>query len=211
MFLDCIFAIALVFGSSRGAVRCETEDDLDFDICGLVDMKDEVLFDICDRIGLSMEEHVLPFLFEDDENSGDPRSYSHEEYVRGAEECLLVENELSQLGEDELDSLEMEALEDDPELLAQVITDVLKQDDMLLREIAYKLETDGASKQAVLQVADLLSGEQLENRADVVGFLLAELLQDNPNILDEFDEAIAALLDDDQIASGPSHTADEEL
>ena len=96
-------------------------------------------------------------------------------------------------------------------LSPQVITDVLKQDSMLLREIANKLETDEASKQAVSQVADLLGGEQLENRADVVGFLLAELLQDNPYILDEFDEAIAALLDEDQIASGPSHTADEEL
>jgi len=88
---------------------------------------------------------------------------------------------------------------------------VLKQDDMLLREIANKLETDEASKHAVLQLADLLGGEKLENRADAVGFLLAELLQDNPDILDEFDEAISAMLDDDQIASGPSHTTDGEL
>jgi len=120
--------ILLLVESSR-AVRCETEDDLDFEICGLFDMKDEVLFDICDRIGLSMEEHVLPYLFEDDETGDDPgsssdvsasRVYTHEEYVRGAEECLLVEKEMSELGEDDLDNLEREALEDDPELLAQV-------------------------------------------------------------------------------------------
>jgi len=132
MMRETCFSMAMVIlllvESSR-AVRCETEDDLDFEICGLFDMKDEVLFDICDRIGLSMEEHVLPYLFEDDETGDDPgsssdvsasRVYTHEEYVRGAEECLLVEKEMSELGEDDLDNLEREALEDDPELLAQV-------------------------------------------------------------------------------------------
>lgn len=31
---------------------CETEEDLDFEACDLKDLKDEVLKDICNRIGL---------------------------------------------------------------------------------------------------------------------------------------------------------------
>lgn len=87
----------------------------------LDDLSKTELKKICDRIGLSMEEHVLPYLFEEDENDvNESAGYTHEEYVRGAEECLLVEKELSELGEEDIHSFEREALEDDPELLAQV-------------------------------------------------------------------------------------------
>ena len=58
-----------------------------------------------------MFEHVFPYLDEeDDEEDGTPvtdkTSYTHEQYVSGAEECLLIEEELIQLEKDDPDYLE---------------------------------------------------------------------------------------------------------
>mmetsp|Transcript_23159 Transcript_23159/g.49559 ORF Transcript_23159/g.49559 Transcript_23159/m.49559 type:complete len:231 (+) Transcript_23159:138-830(+) len=187
---------------------CETEEDLDFDSCDLKDLKDEVLTEICNRIGLDMDGHVLPYLHEDEgEKSGDDgdattRTYTHEDFVRGAEECLMIEDEIDQLEEEDpdyLEKLERDALMDDPEIVAEVIADVLKQDEssQLLKDIASKLVTD--APQIVKEIEGMLGeGEKLEDRPDVVGYIIAKLLseQEHVDILGELDEALAELVED---------------
>jgi hypothetical protein len=81
--------------------ECLTENDLDFESCDLVHLSNAALNDICERIGLDMEGHVLPALYgmDEDEEAGvgeiKSRDFTHDDYVRGAEECLLIEDEVS--------------------------------------------------------------------------------------------------------------------
>ncbi len=84
--------------------ECETEQDLDFESCDLIHLSDEALNDICLRIGLDLKGHVLPALLgmDEDEEAGvgevKERVYTHEDFVRGAEECLMIEDEVSRMG-----------------------------------------------------------------------------------------------------------------
>ena len=159
-----------------------------------------------------MIAHVIPFLKEEEEEEGETadgfkgdtatRKYTHEDYVAGAEECLLIEEEMAELEDadpDYLDQLEREALAEDPELVAEIVTDVLKQDETLLKEIASSLEKD--APEAVKDADGMLEdGQKLENRPDVVGFIVAKLLGDEENfgLLDKFDEALSEHFFDDE-------------
>lgn len=187
------------------ALQCETERDLNFEDCNLIDLTDEVLTGICNRIGLDMIEHVLPTIVDDeaedtpnkeDGSSGDVKKYTHEQYARGAEECLLVEAEMDRLAKEDpeaLDQLEREALEDDPALLAEIISDVLSQDKQLLKDVATKIKNADDKAEIVKDITEemLNDGEQLEDRPDILGYLVATIIIDDPEFLDEFDEQLA--------------------
>jgi len=172
--------------------------------------------DICNRIGLDIVEHVLPYVLEEEESDDDnadensssnkddttiTKTYTHEEYVLGAEECLNIEAEMIELEESDpnyLDQLERESLAEDPEIVAEIISDVLRQDEKLLKDIAEKLLKDAPD--VVKEMEGMLGDEKLNTRPDVVGFVIATLLsvpdQDNAiSILDEFDNALAKLFD----------------
>lgn len=186
---------------------CETEEDLDFESCNLKDLKDDVLKEICNRMGLDMESQVLPFLYDEEYEYLDEygytttRTYSHDDFVKGAEECLEIYDEMEHLEEEDpeyLAQLEREALLEDPETVAEIISDVLKQDDALLKEIAAKLEKD--APETIKEMEGMLGeGEKLEGRPDVVGFVIAKLLSEDKNLdlLDEFDEALSEYYLDD--------------
>jgi hypothetical protein len=151
-----------------------------------------------------MTSHVLPYLLDEEESkegtSGEggesaSTTYTHEDFVRGAEECLLIEDEMNRLENEDPDylaQLEREALVDDPDIVAEIVADVLKQDNILLKEIATKLMSD--VPELVNDMNSMLGeGEKLENRPDIVGLIVAQLLSDDQNldILDEFDEALS--------------------
>ena len=92
----CLLQILLI--QARG--ECLTEDDLDFESCYLADLSNSALNEICERIGLDLEGHVLPALLGMDEDEeadvgeAKERDYTHDDYVRGAEECLMIEDEV---------------------------------------------------------------------------------------------------------------------
>jgi hypothetical protein len=186
------------------ALQCETERDLNFEECNLIDLTDEVLTGICNRIGLDMIEHVLPTIVDEAEDTpnkedgsgGDVKKYTHEQYARGAEECLLVEAEMDRLAKEDpeaLDQMEREALEDDPALLAEIISDVLSQDKQLLKDVATKIKKADDKAEIVKDITEemLNEGEQLEDRPDILGYLVATIIIDDPEFLDEFDEQLA--------------------
>ena len=184
------------------ALQCETERDLNFEECNLIDLTDEVLTGICNRIGLDMIEHVLPTIVDEEEEtpnkdgSGDVKKYTHEQYARGAEECLLVEAEMDRLAKEDpeaLDQMEREALEDDPALLAEIISDVLSQDEQLLKDVATKIKKADDKAEIVKDITEemLNEGEQLEDRPDILGYLVATIIVDDLEFLDEFDEQLA--------------------
>ena len=153
-----------------------------------------------------MFEHVFPYLDEEDEEEDgddsnskvtDKTSYTHEQYVSGAEECLLIEEELIQLEKDDpdyLEELENDAITKDPAMVAEIIADVLKQDEKLLEDIATKLIKD--APETVKGMEGMLGeNEKLHSRPDVVGYILAMMISEDENLdlLDEFDEALTAL------------------
>lgn len=80
--------------------ECLTEQDLDFESCDLIHLPDAALNGICQRTGLDMEGHVLPALLgmDEDEEAGvgetAERTFTHDDYVKGAETCLEIEDEV---------------------------------------------------------------------------------------------------------------------
>eukprot|EP00574_Skeletonema_japonicum_P010707 CAMPEP_0201718044 /NCGR_PEP_ID=MMETSP0593-20130828/3630_1 /ASSEMBLY_ACC=CAM_ASM_000672 /TAXON_ID=267983 /ORGANISM="Skeletonema japonicum, Strain CCMP2506" /LENGTH=227 /DNA_ID=CAMNT_0048208223 /DNA_START=20 /DNA_END=703 /DNA_ORIENTATION=+ len=195
LLLQSITQLHLVHGA------CETEDDVDFDKCNLIDLSDQVLTGICSRIGLDMVEHVLPTIVddEDDKNTngeGGTKEYTHEQYAMGAEECIMVEAEMERLAvEDpaELERMEREAMAEDPDILAEIIADVLEQDVQLLTDVATKIRdaTDHADIVKDIVEGMLSEGEKLEDRPDVLGYLVATIVIEDPDFLDEFDDQLA--------------------
>lgn len=202
LLLQSITLFHLVHGA------CETEDDLDFETCNLIDLSDQVLTGICNRIGLDMVEHVLPTLVDDEDEEGDNNSngggeegttkkvYTHEQYAMGAEECIMVEAEMERLAiedPEELERMELEAMAEDPEILAEIIADVLEQDEKLLTDVATKIKdaTDHADIVKDIVEGMLNEGEKLEDRPDVLGYLVATIMIEDPDFLDEFDSQLA--------------------
>ena len=85
-----------------------------------------------------------------------------------------------------LEELEREALLEDPEIFAEMITHIISKDEDLLKEIVAKLSED---KELMADASDLLAdGETLENKPEVVGILLAKYLSEDPSLLDEFEK-----------------------
>jgi len=129
------------------------------------------------------------------ESSSATRTHAHADYVRAAEECLLIEDEMERLEVDDpeyLSELEREVLRDDPTIVAEIIENVLEGDEELLRGIASKLIED--APEIVREMEGMLGeGERLEGRPDVVAFIVARLLSDDQNLdlLDEFDAALS--------------------
>ncbi len=202
---------------------CETEDDLDFETCNLIDLSDAVLTGICNRIGLDMIEHVLPTIVddeEDDNNSngeGEKKVYTHEQYAMGAEECIMVEAEMERLAmedPEELERMEREAMAEDPDILAEIIADVLEQDEKLLTDVATKIKEATNHADIVKDIVEgmLNEGEKLEDRPDILGYLVATIMVEDPDFLDEFDDQLAESFfeyDDEDWEEGDETMGDE--
>ena len=189
-----IQSITSLFDLVQGA-PCETEDDLDFEGCNLIQLSDQVLTDICNRIGLDMEEHVLPTIIDDDD-MGEKKAYTHEHYALGAEECIMVEAEMERLVEEdpeELERMEREAMAEDPDILAEIIADVLQQDAKLLKDVAAKIKDAVDHADIVKDITEnmLNEGDKLEDRPDILGYLVASIMVEDPEFLDEFDAQLS--------------------
>jgi hypothetical protein len=89
--------------------------------------------------------------------------------------------------------LEREALKDDPTMVAEIIANVLGDDDVLLTNIISKLRTDAPDVVRDME-GMLLEGEPLGSRPDVVAIIIARLLSDEQNLdlLDEIDDALSS-------------------
>eukprot|EP00573_Skeletonema_grethae_P010476 CAMPEP_0201698114 /NCGR_PEP_ID=MMETSP0578-20130828/17248_1 /ASSEMBLY_ACC=CAM_ASM_000663 /TAXON_ID=267565 /ORGANISM="Skeletonema grethea, Strain CCMP 1804" /LENGTH=230 /DNA_ID=CAMNT_0048184557 /DNA_START=12 /DNA_END=704 /DNA_ORIENTATION=- len=201
LLLQSITLFHLVHGA------CETEDDLDFEKCNLIDLSDRVLTGICNRIGLDMIEHVLPTIVDDDDEDNNNNNsngageegtkvYTHEQYAMGAEECIMVEAEMERLAvedPEELERMEREAMAEDPDILAEIIADVLEQDEKLLTDVASKIKDATIHADIVKDIVEgmLNEGEKLEDRPDVLGYLVATIMVEDPDFLDEFDDQLA--------------------
>jgi len=95
-------------------------------------------------------------------------------------------NRLEDEDPDFLEQLEREALLEDPEVFAEMISQIISKDESLLKEVSAKLAEDN---DIMADLGDMLEeNETLEERPDVLGRLLAKYLSEDPSLLDEFDE-----------------------
>jgi hypothetical protein len=114
-------------------------------------------------------------------------------------------NRLQDEDPDYLEQLEREALLEDPEIFAEMITQIISKDESLLKEITAKLSQD---KVLMVDANELLEeNESLEDRPEVLGILLAKYLSEDPSLLDEFDE----LFELDEGFDGMDGAGDREL
>ena len=142
--LFSIFFILLGVSVLTASAGCVTEEDLDFESCNLKDLQIPALEAICDRLGLNMEEHMFPYMFEDDdadEGKGERSATverSKEDYEEAALQCLTIEEEMERMLEedpDALEELERQLMADDPSLLAEIVADVLAESPDLIKEL----------------------------------------------------------------------------
>ena len=168
-----------------------------------------------------MVDHVLPAIVDEDDDNpaivdeATKKVYTHEQYALGAEECLMVEAEMERLAKEDpeaLDRMEREALEDDPDILAEIISDVLQQDVQLLNEVAAKIKAADDKAEIVKDITEgmLSEGETLEDRPDVLGYLVATIMVEDPSFLDEFDSQLAEGIDEQEIVYWDEMNQDEE-
>ena len=155
---------------------CEAETDLDFVTCTLDDLSEDALRDICRRIGLDLETEVLSYLFESDNDGkvGDiERRTYHSDFVKAAEECLSVDFETDGQWYDP-DELQLDS--------EVAITDILIQDEDLLKEIVTRLSKGRPELIEEIKSNGIMMHDEegLEDRPDVVAFYLTSMLSDDP-------------------------------
>ena len=117
-----------------------TEYDVDSKSCNLSDLPIPGLGAICNRVGLNMHTLMFPDMDEERVALGDKldKTRTKADYVEAATQCLLIEQEMERMLEDDpeaLDSLEKELLDKDDSMLAEVIADVLGQNTELTKQL----------------------------------------------------------------------------
>ena len=193
------------------AAKCESEEDLDFVTCDLKHLSKDALRSICTRVGLDLEKHIFPILdaeiggIDDDASPEVQVERSIEEYVWAAHECLLIEDEVDEMEDEDpegLEALEMAMLEDDPALLAEVITDVLESNPTLLQDLEEELKREDPEHYQGM-IEELAEGESLIDRPELVADLISLMLAENP------DRALIDEIDDHMIHDGDNPDSEE--
>lgn len=139
LLLLVLFAVSTKVEASTK--QCVSEEDLDFESCNLKDLSIPALEDICDRLGLNMESHMFPYLFDDDSEDGESsetKERTKEDYIEAAIQCLTIEEEMDRMMEEDpeaLEALERQLISEDPSLLAEIVADILAQNPDLIKEL----------------------------------------------------------------------------
>jgi hypothetical protein len=202
--------IPLVLASEEG--ECKTIDDVDEDKCKIEDLSVEALREVCGRLGLSVENQVFPYLFDEevegDEDELTPESKpvatkerTHDDYIKAAIECLSIEEEMEGMLLDEDEDLqsffEQDLLEEDPEMLTEIMAELLTNDGNLLAQIEKQIkEEDPELYQELLDEMNEDEGDgkandgmlkSLKDRPDLVAEVLSQMIMNDPSMLEDFD------------------------
>mmetsp|Transcript_28053 Transcript_28053/g.39511 ORF Transcript_28053/g.39511 Transcript_28053/m.39511 type:complete len:237 (+) Transcript_28053:157-867(+) len=183
--------------SSSGT--CLTFDDVDFESCNLEDLPDKELKEICSRLGLDMETDIFSYVFDEDEDGendaaaakkkeedNETKEWTHKDYVAGAYECLLIEQEFndSEAHAPDIDDI----LEEDPQFLNNLIAQLMETDPEIIDEVEVEMKRDHPEFWDDLD-GDMKEGETLKDRPDILSQILLQSLRDDPEILYQlFDE-----------------------
>lgn len=177
--------------------ECLTEKDLNSETCNVEDLPIPALKAICDRVGLDVEKDVFPYLFLEidsegtinKQKSGDltAKDMTHSDYVSGAYECLQIEQEF--WDEDPNGIATENALEEDVELLADDIAELLMMQPELVKDLEDEIKRDEPGLWDLIQL-ELEDGETLADREDILIELLIILIKEDADIFDRLFEGI---------------------
>lgn len=185
--------------SSSPKENCMTEYDVDSKSCNLSDLPIPGLEAICDRVGLNMHTLMFPDMDEERVALGDKldETRTKADYVEAATQCLLIEQEMERMLEDDpeaLDSLEKELLDKDDSMLAEVIADVLGQNAELTKQLEDEIKNDNPELHKVL-LEELGEGETLSSRLDILADVVTVMLKDDDTFLDMLEEELMEKID----------------
>lgn len=163
-------------------IKCETADDLDFESCNPDNLPIDELKVICESIGLNTEDDVFPHIFHDDEGSPvQKKIHTQEDYAKAAYECILVADETEH-------HFDHDMLDDHPELMAEIVTEVMGDNPSLIGDLVLELKKDDPALWGSI-AADLASGQTLTERPEIISELVHAMIdQDLIGIEFEDDE-----------------------
>eukprot|EP00542_Grammatophora_oceanica_P018200 CAMPEP_0194049362 /NCGR_PEP_ID=MMETSP0009_2-20130614/30508_1 /TAXON_ID=210454 /ORGANISM="Grammatophora oceanica, Strain CCMP 410" /LENGTH=229 /DNA_ID=CAMNT_0038695501 /DNA_START=136 /DNA_END=825 /DNA_ORIENTATION=- len=204
--LQFFLVVVLLFVSTMplaSAKKCETEEDVDHVECTMEQLTDEALSAICERMNISLQDEIFPYILQD-LNEADPNEYDdgeleaeiasikkqdHAAYVAAAYECLMIE--------EHLDSLEQAPDgEHDPFVLANIVKDIIEREPGVVRELEAEIKKENPEMWNEIK-SELKAGETLLDRPDLLGELVKGMLEDEPDLLYELDEELNGEDDDD--------------
>lgn len=173
--------------------QCLVEEDLDFETCNVDDLPIDSLKAICTRLGLDMEENILSYLLEEEdegEASADQekaaanpdKEYTRENYVAGAYECLLIEQEMYEMEDEGMNPEDF--LAEDPEFLADIVKQMIEADPNIIKEVEEELKQEEPEFWNELS-KKLKEGETLKDRPDLMAELLLHAVSEEPSLFEE--------------------------
>mmetsp|Transcript_5044 Transcript_5044/g.6661 ORF Transcript_5044/g.6661 Transcript_5044/m.6661 type:complete len:235 (-) Transcript_5044:168-872(-) len=178
--------------SSSGT--CLTYEDVDFESCNVEDLPVKELKEICERLGLDMESDIFSYIFDEhedgetdaaaaakkEEKDNETKEWTHKDYVAGAYECLLIEQEFN---DNEADAPNIDdILEEDPEFLNNLIAQLMEHDPEIIDEVEMEMKRDHPEFWDDLD-GNMKEGETLKDRPDMLSQILLQSLRDDPEIL----------------------------
>lgn len=177
----------------------ESIDDLDLERCDLAELSIPELRRICYLVGLDVEDEVFPYLVNEQQvpMSKDVSKLQKADYVIAAKECLSLKEEMEVMLEQDQE-LEKNLLQEDPGLLAEVMSDILTTDPQLYEKIVEYIQRDEPELyQELVEEADSsIDGnfsrnilKSLTNHPDLIADFVEQMLVTDPNFFDVVDEA----------------------
>jgi hypothetical protein len=117
---------------------CLNEKHLDPQECRLEDLKDSALKDICGRMGIDVENDVLPYY------TPHGAVIEHQDFVRAAHECLLAERDVRKMLKSN-ETIPEDLVEPDLDLMANMLSEILEQNPSVLKELVNNLKVHDPS------------------------------------------------------------------
>lgn len=178
--------------------QVETIDDLDLVNCDLADLSIPELRRICFLVGLDTENEVFPYLFgEQGVSITRDRNTPHKaDYIIAAKECLGLKEEMEIMIEQEQE-LENNLLQEDPGLLAEVMSNIVTSDPQLYEKILQymKREEPELYEELVEEAGSSTDGNfsksilrSLSNYPDVIADFVEQTLVADPNFFNVEDD-----------------------
>jgi len=172
-------------------LEVENIDDVDLVHCDLADLSITELRRICHLVGLDTENEVFPYLFGEQrvsiaKNGNTPHKA---DYIIAAKECLGLKEEMEIMIRQEQD-LEKNLLQEDPGLLAEVMSNIVTSDPQLYEKI---LEYMKREEPELYEELEEEAGSSLDGNFS--NSILKSFFQMNEDEAeDEIDEDVEALL-----------------
>jgi hypothetical protein len=164
--------------------QCETVDHLDFDHCKPDQLPISELKTLCQLVGLNVERDVFPVLLARKKTTEQVEP-TRADYVAAAYECILIAEETDS------HTLLNEVLQESPDMLAEIVTDLLKQHPGLVEGLVRELKRHDPRLFASINEHDLIEGRQsILERPELAQHVIKELVDLHPSLFRDLENEL---------------------